>query len=85
MLRSTRRADHRRVVRGRDQRQGRSRTPAEGWREEERPAIAQIDFAGIKEFEPENLRRSFRELGLAEPMGLRAKPPHIKEYHHELE
>src|SRR4030081_58760 len=33
---------------------------------EERPAIAQIDFSGIKEFEPENLRRSFRELGLAE-------------------
>jgi outer membrane protein insertion porin family len=33
---------------------------------EERPAIAQIDFSGIKEFEPENLRRSFRELGMAE-------------------
>jgi outer membrane protein insertion porin family len=33
---------------------------------EERPAIAQIDFSGIKEFEPENLRRSFRELGLSE-------------------
>src|SRR5471030_2451901 len=33
---------------------------------EERPAIAQIDFSGIKEFEPEALRRSFRELGLAE-------------------
>ena len=33
---------------------------------EERPAIAQIDFSGIKEFEPEALRRSFRELGLAD-------------------
>jgi len=33
---------------------------------EERPAIAQIDFSGIKEFETETLRRSFRELGLAE-------------------
>ncbi len=33
---------------------------------EERPAIAQIDFSGIKEFEPEVLRRSFRELGLSE-------------------
>lgn len=33
---------------------------------EERPAIAQIDFSGIKEFEPDALRRSFRELGLAE-------------------
>ncbi len=33
---------------------------------EERPAIAQIDFSGIKEFEPDNLRRSFRELGLSE-------------------
>lgn len=33
---------------------------------EERPAIAQIDFSGIKEFEPETLRRSFRELGLSE-------------------
>ena len=33
---------------------------------EERPAIAQIDFSGIKEFETEGLRRSFRELGLAE-------------------
>ncbi len=33
---------------------------------EERPAIAQVDFSGIKEFEPEALRRSFRELGLAE-------------------
>ncbi len=33
---------------------------------EERPAIAQIDFSGIKEFEPDTLRRSFRELGLSE-------------------
>ncbi len=33
---------------------------------DERPAIAQIDFSGIKEFEPETLRRSFRELGLAD-------------------
>jgi outer membrane protein insertion porin family len=33
---------------------------------EERPAIAQIDFSGIREFEPETLRRSLRELGLAE-------------------
>lgn len=33
---------------------------------EERPAIAQIDFSGIKEFETDGLRRSFRELGLAE-------------------
>jgi len=33
---------------------------------EERPAIAQIDFSGIKEFESDTLRRSFRELGLAE-------------------
>ena len=33
---------------------------------EERPAIAQVDFSGIKEFEPDALRRSFRELGLAE-------------------
>ena len=33
---------------------------------DERPAIAQIDFSGIKEFEPEVLRRSFRELGLSE-------------------
>ncbi len=33
---------------------------------EERPAISQVDFSGIKEFETETLRRSFRELGLAE-------------------
>ena len=33
---------------------------------DERPAIAQVDFSGIKEFEPDTLRRSFRELGLAE-------------------
>lgn len=33
---------------------------------DERPAIAQIDFSGIKEFEPDVLRRSFRELGLSD-------------------
>jgi len=33
---------------------------------EERPAIAQIDFSGIKEFDTAVLRRSLRELGLAE-------------------
>lgn len=33
---------------------------------DERPAIAQIDFSGIKEFEPDALRRSFRELGLSD-------------------
>jgi outer membrane protein insertion porin family len=33
---------------------------------QERPAIAQIDFAGIKEFEPEPLRKALRELGIAE-------------------
>src|SRR5687768_9854027 len=32
----------------------------------ERPAIAQIDFSGIKEFEPENLRKVLRDLGMAE-------------------
>jgi outer membrane protein insertion porin family len=32
----------------------------------ERPAIAQIDFSGIKEFEPDNLRKVLRELGMAE-------------------
>src|SRR5437773_2744624 len=33
---------------------------------QERPAIAQIDFSGIKEFEHEQLRKAFRELGMAE-------------------
>jgi outer membrane protein insertion porin family len=32
----------------------------------ERPAIAQIDFSGIKEFETDLLRKALRELGLAE-------------------
>ena len=33
---------------------------------EERPAIAQIDFSGIKEFQPDLLRKVLREQGLAE-------------------
>ena len=33
---------------------------------EERPAIAQVDFSGVKEFEPDNLRKILREVGLAE-------------------
>src|SRR3982074_1428991 len=33
---------------------------------QERPAIAQIDISGSKEFEPEQLRKALRELGLAE-------------------
>lgn len=33
---------------------------------EERPAIAQIDFSGVKEFDEEVLRRALREQGLAE-------------------
>src|SRR5687768_2196916 len=32
----------------------------------ERPAIAQIDFSGMREFEPDNLRKALRELGMAE-------------------
>jgi outer membrane protein insertion porin family len=32
----------------------------------ERPAIAQIDFSGMKEFEPDNVRKVLRELGMAE-------------------
>ena len=32
----------------------------------ERPGIAQIDFSGMKEFEPDNVRKALRELGLAE-------------------
>jgi outer membrane protein insertion porin family len=33
---------------------------------EERPAVAQIDLSGVKEFEPETLRRILRDLGLSE-------------------
>src|SRR5258708_33962292 len=33
---------------------------------QERPAIAQIDFSGIKEVENEQLRKALRELGMAE-------------------
>lgn len=33
---------------------------------EERPAVAQVDLAGIKEFEPEAIRRILRDAGLAE-------------------
>src|SRR5882672_6863740 len=33
---------------------------------QERPAISQIDFVGMKEFEPDNLKKALRELGLAE-------------------
>jgi outer membrane protein insertion porin family len=33
---------------------------------QERPAIAQIDFVGMKEFEPENIKKALREIGLAE-------------------
>ena len=33
---------------------------------EERPSIAQIDFVGVKEFEPDNLRKILREVGLSE-------------------
>jgi len=33
---------------------------------DERPAIAQVDFTGVKEFEPENLKKILREVGLAE-------------------
>ena len=33
---------------------------------EERPALAQIDFVGVKEFELDNLRRIMRDVGLAD-------------------
>src|ERR1700704_727860 len=33
---------------------------------QERPAVAQIDFSGMREFEPDNLRKALRELGLAD-------------------
>lgn len=32
----------------------------------ERPAIAQIDFSGLREFEPDMLRQALRQLGMAE-------------------
>jgi outer membrane protein insertion porin family len=33
---------------------------------QERPAIAQIDFSGMKEFQPDAIRKALRELGMAE-------------------
>src|SRR6187431_2906728 len=33
---------------------------------DERPAVAQVDLVGVKEFEPEALRRILRDAGLAE-------------------
>src|SRR3989440_996717 len=33
---------------------------------QERPAVAQIDFSGMKEFEPDAVRKALREVGLAE-------------------
>src|SRR5213082_2582973 len=33
---------------------------------EERPAIASIDFSGMKEFEPDTVRKVLREIGMAE-------------------
>src|SRR6185436_2766980 len=33
---------------------------------EERPAIASIDFSGMKEFEPDAVRKVLREVGMAE-------------------
>src|SRR5919198_1926349 len=33
---------------------------------QERPAIASIDFSGMREFEPDNVRKALRELGMAE-------------------
>ena len=33
---------------------------------EERPTVAEIDFAGIKEFDKDNLRKALREVGLTE-------------------
>jgi len=33
---------------------------------QERPAIASIDFSGMKEFEGENVKKALRELGMAE-------------------
>jgi outer membrane protein insertion porin family len=33
---------------------------------QERPSIAQIDFSGMREFEPDTIRKALRELGMAE-------------------
>ncbi len=33
---------------------------------DERPAIAQIDFSGLKEFEPDAIRKALRELGMSD-------------------
>src|ERR671922_2288567 len=33
---------------------------------QERPAIASIDFSGMREFEADNVRKALRELGMAE-------------------
>ena len=33
---------------------------------QERPSIAQIDFSGMREFEPDAIRKALRELGMAE-------------------
>jgi outer membrane protein insertion porin family len=33
---------------------------------EERPAIASVDFVGIKEFDKDALKKGFKEIGLAE-------------------
>src|SRR6267154_5667332 len=33
---------------------------------QERPAIAQIDFTGLREFEPDAIRKALRELGIAD-------------------
>lgn len=33
---------------------------------DERPAIAQVDFVGVKEFDKDSLRKGLREVGLAE-------------------
>ena len=45
-----------------------SRSRATCWSSscEERPAIAQIDFSGIKEFDTDTVRKVLRELGIAE-------------------
>ena len=32
----------------------------------ERPAVAQIDFSGMREFDPDTIRKALRELGMAE-------------------
>src|SRR5437763_13557352 len=33
---------------------------------QERPAVAQVDFTAIREFEPDHMREALRELGLSE-------------------